>query len=314
MELATQMRERVQALQEMQRFPRLRMAMQAARGLWWHAPIFAPPGSYASPIPDVADLQTRRTAIWGRQPRELPGIDLREGEQLALLDALAPYLADFQEFLGAPTQSPPRYAWPNRSFSKADAAVLYALMRHMRPQRILGTGAGYAASILLDINERAFADRIACAFIEPHPRQLLAVLRPADREKVELIRQPVTAVSPQVFANLQVNDILFVDGAHVLKTGGDLNALLFEILPSLASGVYVHFHDVGYPFEYCESTVATGRAWNEAYALRAFLQYNSAFEVVCYVAYLDRFARGKLTDYAPGTAFSAGTSLWLRRV
>jgi hypothetical protein len=293
------------------------MAMNAAFGLRWRAPMSSPPGAYASPIPNLAELEARRAAIWGRQPRTLAGIDLREQEQFALLDTLAPYLRDFNDFLAATTsidtQIPPRYAWPNRYYSKADAAISYALLRYLRPRRVLGVGAGYAASLLLDINERHFGGRIACAFVEPSPRQLLAALRPADRAKVELIRQPVATVSPRLFAYLRANDILFVDGAHLLKTGGDLNALLFEILPALPSGVYIHFHDVGYPFEYAESEVARGRAWNETYALRAFLQYNDAFEIACYVAYLDRFARGKLTDYAPGTAFSAGTSLWLRR-
>jgi|ERR1041384_1342521 hypothetical protein len=40
----------------------------------------------------------------------------------------------------------------------------------------------------------------------------------------------------------------------------------------VAPGVYVHFHDVCFPFEYPEEWMCQGRAWNEAYLLRAFLQ------------------------------------------
>lgn len=306
MELAIRVKERVQSL------PRLMAVVQTARSLRHRAPMAVPPGDDASPIPQLAPLEARRAAIWGRVPRTLPGIELDDAGQLALLDALAPYLNDFNALLATDPASR-RYAWPNRAFAKADAAILYALIRHLRPTRILGVGAGNAASVILDTNARHLADRVACAFVEPHPRELRAALHPADLAKVELIRQPVSAVNPALFATLQANDILFVDGGHVLKTGGDLNTLLFEILPHLASGVYVHFHEIGYPFEYAESEVAMGRAWNEAYALRAFLQYNRAFTIACFVAYLDRFHRNRLTDYMPGTAFSQGTSLWLRR-
>lgn len=312
MELAIRVKERVQSS------PRLMTVVQTARSLRHRAPLAVPPGDDASPIPRLAPLEARRAAIWGRVPRTLPGIDLDDAGQLALLDALAPYLNDFNALL-ATDPAPRRYASGLRSnraltpFAKADAAILYALIRHLRPTRILGVGAGYAASVILDTNTRHFADRIACAFVEPHPRELRTALHPGDLAKIELIRQPVGALDPALFATLQANDILFVDGGHVLKTGGDLNALLFAILPHLASGVYVHFHEIRYPFEYAESEVAIGRAWNEAYALRAFLQYNRAFTIACFVAYLDRFHRNRLTDYMPGTAFSQGTSLWLRR-
>src|SRR5690349_13310638 len=129
MELATRMKERVQHL------PRLMTAVQAARGLRWRAPLWAPPGHYYSPIPSLTDLEARRPAIWGRTPRELAGIDPDEDGQLALLDALAPSLADFADVFAPSNPGARRYSWPNASFAKADAAILYALIRHLRPTR-----------------------------------------------------------------------------------------------------------------------------------------------------------------------------------
>ena len=53
-----------------------------------------------------------------------------------------------------------------------------------------------------------------------------------------------------VFEKLEENDILFIDSSHVSKMDSDVNFLFFEILPRLKSGVYIHFHDVFYPFIY----------------------------------------------------------------
>ncbi len=83
------------------------------------------------------------------------------------------------------------------------------------------------------------------------------------------------------FSTLNKNDILFIDSTHVLKTASDVHYELFSILPSLNKGVLVHFHDIQYPFEYPRPWLfKDNMSWNEIYALRAFLMYNSAFEVV----------------------------------
>lgn len=51
-------------------------------------------------------------------------------------------------------------------------------------------------------------------------------------------------VDPDVFAKLDAGDILFLDTTHVCKTGSDVNHELFQIPPTLKTGVVVHFHDV----------------------------------------------------------------------
>jgi len=86
--------------------------------------------------------------------------------------------------------------------------------------------------------------------------------------------------------------------------GSDVNRILFEVLPALASGVLIHFHDVFYPFEYPEPWVSEGWGWNETYLLRAFLEYNQAFEVVLWADMLRTMGH---------VAGDCG-SLWLRRL
>jgi hypothetical protein len=104
-----------------------------------------------------------------------------------------------------------------------------------------------------------------------------------------------------------------VDSTHVAKVGSDVNHILFEVLPSLRSGVYVHFHDIYFPFEYPKEWVYQGRAWNEAYVLRAFLQHNDAYEIVLFGSFLSAFHRPWLAERMPLVARNPGSSLWLRK-
>jgi hypothetical protein len=48
----------------------------------------------------------------------------------------------------------------------------------------------------------------------------------------------------------------------------------------------IHFHDVFWPFEYPEQWIHGGRAWNENYILKAFLQFNASFKVLFFNSYI----------------------------
>ena len=125
-----------------------------------------------------------------------------------------------------------------------------------------------------------FDNEIQCTFIEPHPKLLKSLLKQGDLERIEIVPRPLQDVDLELFESLRANDILFIDSTHVAKIGSDVNRIFFEILPALATGVYVHFHDIFYPFEYPREWIYEGRAWNEAYMLRAFLMYNAASGVL----------------------------------
>ena len=115
------------------------------------------------------------------------------------------------------------------------------------------------------------------------------------------------------FEELGDNDILFIDSSHVCKAGSDVNFLVFNVLPALAPGVVVHFHDIGWPFEYPLQWIADGRAWNEAYLLRAFLQYNRSFEILVFNSYAYRTFRSFFEKRMPLYLERPGGSLWLRK-
>ena len=106
-----------------------------------------------------------------------------------------------------------------------------------------------------------------------------------------------------------------VDSTHVLRTGSDVCFELFEILPRLAPGALVHFHDMFWPFEYPRSwAVDENRSWNELYAVRAFLTNNEQWEVVFFNDYFAKLETKRIEDTYPNFLRNSGGALWLRRL
>lgn len=268
------------------------------------------PGHFYSPIPSLDEVRAREAEIFGPPPSSLPGIDLRADDQVALVRELARFYAE----MPFPREQSPetRYWFENWAYSYADAIFLYSMLRHLQPRRVIEVGSGFSSAAMLDTADRWLPDT-SFAFIDPDTATLDALLRPADHERVTVVRARLQDVPLATFATLGASDILFIDSTHVSKTGSDVNRILFDILPGLAAGVHVHFHDVFYPFEYPKEWVYEGRAWNEDYILRAFLEFNDTFEIVLFGTWLARFHRELLDALMPLTRENPGGSLWLRR-
>lgn len=149
---------------------------------------------------------------------------------------------------------------------------------------------------------------------DPFPQRLQSLLRSGDESRVAILQHRLEEIALERFRLLDDNDILFADSTHVSKIGSDVNRLVFEILPVLRPGVYVHFHDIFYPFEYPEPWVYEGRAWNEAYLLRAFLQFNRAFKIRLFNTFLAQFHGDLLAHKMPLCLRNPGGSLWIQRV
>jgi hypothetical protein len=273
---------------------------------------FAPPGHYYSPIPDATYVATHRARIFNRTVEAIPGIDLRTEAQLGLVKQLAPYCAQLP-FPEQPSVGS-RYYFDNQFFCYGDALVLYGMLRHLRPQRVIEVGSGFSSAVMLDTNDRFLARNVEFTFIEPYPDRLNDLLSDEDRSAHRIIASPVQDVSPAVFQTLRANDILFIDSSHVGKVGSDVVYLMNEIVPTLRPGVYVHIHDLMWPFEYPEDWILGGRAWNEAYLVRAFLQFNHAFEIVCFNSYLGEHYADVMAAAIPRFMNNSGGSFWIRRV
>jgi hypothetical protein len=131
---------------------------------------------------------------------------------------------------------------------------------------------------------------------------------------VRILDHSVQDTSLGIFEELSSGDVLFIDSTHVLRPGSDVCFELFQVLPRLARGVLVHFHDMFWPFEYPRSwIVQENRSWNELYAVRAFLMYNKAWEVVMFNDYMANFEAPLIESTYPAFLRNSGGALWLER-
>lgn len=272
---------------------------------------FVPPGHFYSAIPALSEIRADEARLFAPPPRTLPGVDLREGAQLALLESFLPFYRE-QPF-PADRTPPLRYWFENPSYSWSDAIFLHCMLRHLCPRRVVEVGSGHSSCVTLDTNERFLGGRADCTFVEPYPELLRSLLRAGDEASIRIIPSRLQDVPLAVFEALEANDVLFVDSTHVSKIGSDVNHLFFEVLPRLRPGVHVHLHDVFHPFEYPRDWILEGRAWTEAYLLRAFLAFNGAFEVVVFNTFLETFHRPWFEANMPLCLRNPGGSLWMRR-
>jgi predicted O-methyltransferase YrrM len=250
-------------------------------------------------------------SVWTRES-QLLGIDLQTKKQLQLLSQFR-YADELQRF---PLNGNPKdgFYYSNRMFGPADAEILYSMIRHVKPRRVIEIGSGYStllAKAALDRNgAEGFDSEHIC--IEPFP--------PSWLEKVQitrLVQKPVEVIDAAFFEQLRANDILFIDSSHVLRIGGDVWFEYLEVLPRLLPGVLVQVHDIFLPFEYPVSWVREKRwFWTEQHLLQAFLAFNSAFEVVLALSYLNAHHREELAAAAPVYKEDSSCrpgSFWMRR-
>jgi hypothetical protein len=274
------------------------------------APMAFPPGHYYSPLVDIGDPGTLRI-LRERLSAPLPAgvhIDvdaMRETlQRLARHHASFPFPRDQQETL--------RFYYGNPYFGCHDASVYFSMLLEYRPRRVVEIGSGFSTRLLLDTNERFFHNEMDITAIDPSPSQSVD---PRSSPHTDFLKCRVQDAPLGLFDQLAANDILFVDSSHVSKTGSDVNFYVFEILPRLKAGVLVHIHDILYPFEYlAEWVVEDKRSWNEAYLIRAFLQYNTAFEILYWNNFVYHFLGSYLRTLMPLCLANEGGSLWLRRV
>lgn len=185
------------------------------------------------------------------------------------------------------------------------------MLAEFRPERVVEIGSGFSSRLLLDTSERFFRGETEITLIDPSPGTL-DDLSPTTRTRMLSCR--VQDAPFELFDELGANDILFVDSSHVGKTGSDVNHYLFQILPRLKPAVIIHIHDIFSPFEYlAEWVLADNRSWNEAYLVHAFLQYNSAFEIVYWNNYAFHFLGAELREAMPLCMENEGGSLWIRK-
>ncbi len=279
-----------------------------------------PPGHFYSPLPEAEDLFQHEGELCDRTITEIAGIDLNVARQLELLNAFSRYHNELP--FNDHKTSEVRYWLDNGFFSYGDAVILFSVLRHFQPRTVIEVGSGFSSAAMLDTNDLFFAGAINFVFIEPYPERLYELLSRRDTDTYTILQSRVQKVPIGTFSQLTNHDVLFIDSSHISKTGSDVNHLLSQVLPSLATGVIIHFHDIFWPFEYPNEWLLDGRAWNEAYMLKSFLQYNDSFEIIYFNEFIQKHHSATLQEKLPEARrqpthypLSQGnSSLWLRKI
>lgn len=274
---------------------------------------FAQPGHFYSPIPDLRDVDKDAGRIFDRSLRTIPGVDMREEAQLELFSELADTLTTWS-FPDEADGEHRYFSGPgNFAYNIGDGMILHAMLRRVGPKRFVEIGSGFSSCVTLDTNERFLDGSMDITFVEPYPELLYSLIRPQERHRVRVLETRLQNVPDEVFSALEAGDVLFIDSTHVARVGSDVLDVFGRVLPLLAKGVIVHFHDVFWPFEYPESWVREGRAWTELYVLRSFLQFNHEFEIMLFNDYLAAVHRDLIATRLPRMLENPGGAMWLRR-
>jgi len=273
---------------------------------------YEPPGHFYSPIPSKQDVEEHIERIFRHgMLSPFAAIRMDDQTQIDFLECLKPY------YPSVPFQSGPRegllYELDNPHFTHTDVIILFCAMNHFRPARLIEVGSGFSTCAILDTNRLFLDSKTQITAIEPHAK-LLRELIAKSHDSITIIEKKLQETGLEVFDQLSAGDILFIDSTHISKAGSDVNCIIFEILPRIKSGVIVHIHDIYLALDYPDVWLREGRAWNESYLLRAFLEYNEHFRILLYVSYMQNKYEDWFRQNMPDTLLGKGGSFWMEKI
>jgi len=271
---------------------------------------------FYQPIPDIAELEKRK--VWDKISK-LKGLKFEPEKYLSFLKEMALKYSDECDWPNEPDNNPNNFYLHNSTFSYGCAAPLHCIIRFHKPKKIIEIGSGFSSKIIkaaINLNKK---ENYLTEYIIIDPYTYLD--EKYFSQNTTIIRKPVELMDPEYFKILQEGDILFIDSSHVSKIGSDVNFEILEVLPLLNKGVLIHFHDISLPYEYPKIysiTPAFRVFWTEAYLLQAFLAFNSDFEIILPMNYLENEYINDLKKMYPKSiktnfGFVSG-SFWIKRI
>lgn len=187
---------------------------------------------------------------------------MMEAAEFAFRDVLAAVDACADALLAIGREPPPAPRWQQDWFPRLDAAAAYAMVRTLRPQRLVEVGGGHSTRFFARaVGDGGLATRITV--VDPAPRAAVTAL------PVEHIRACVQELTTDPFADVAGGDMVAIDSSHLLMPGTDVDILLNRVLPGLPTGVLVHLHDIFLPDGYPEAW--RWRGYNEQLGVAALL-------------------------------------------
>ncbi len=251
------------------------------------------PRHFYSEIPNIRAL--RGTTSW-RKPRSFKGILSDIDSQSTWVDQCTKNYRDaLKEF--AVHKSAVKMNGSDEGYGEVEADFLYCFIRSQRPRQIVQIGCGVSTAVCqLAARDEGYSPRIVC--IEPYPTDFLQ--KESNAGRIELVPRMVQDAGAECASGLGAGDLFFVDSSHTLAPAGELNLIILEMLPRLAPGVYVHFHDICFPYDYSPDTLSTALFFShETALLYAFLLMNRDFEIAGSLSMLHHQRLDDLRQFFP---------------
>jgi hypothetical protein len=279
------------------------------------------PVHYYSSIPHVHGLALRTD--WKR-PRSMKGISMRSVEgQLAFLEKLfssVPAIDQYDFHAKALEKT-----GVDGGYGAIESQVLAAFVSSQNITKVVQVGCGVSTAVMLDSVEKQNRKlNITC--IEPYPGTYLH--RQSREGRINLVENIAQLVDLEIYTQLTAGDLLFIDSTHTVAPGSEVNGIILEVLPRLEVGVWVHFHDIYFPYDYPRGLLSDDLFFSQETALLyAFLLQNASFVVEISMSVLHYTAPSQLklliSKYDPqcsdeGLATTGGlhfpSSIYLKKV
>lgn len=264
------------------------------------------PRHFYSEIPNIRML--RSTSQW-KKPRSLFGVLGDIEAQLTWADECTKrFRANLKKF--EIHRAAVRMNGSDEGYGEVEADFLYCFVRSHRPAQIVQIGCGVSTAVcLIAARDEDYNPRIIC--IEPYPTEFLK--REKEAGRIELVAKKVEDVGAECATWLREGDLFFVDSSHTLAPAGEVNLIVFEMLPRLVPGTYIHFHDIHFPYDYNPDTLSTALFFqHETALLYAFLLMNDHFRILASLGMLYHMRLSELVRLSPDMrpkAFDEGLAL-----
>ena len=142
---------------------------------WWSSRLRASGGSGSRPATSTRPSPTGPTSTGSWPMRPAPSTTFRAGpavdQQWELLESLGP-LYRSHPFSDGGTDGQ-RYRFLNEAYGHGDGLTLHAMLRHLRPARIVEVGSGWSSACMLDTADGFLDPAPKVTFVEPYPTKLL---------------------------------------------------------------------------------------------------------------------------------------------
>jgi hypothetical protein len=251
------------------------------------------PRHFYSEIPNIRELRT--TTEW-REPFSMAGIVGDIPSQVRFVDQCTASVRGKLASLNLLRKACDLNG-SDEGFGAVEADFLYCFVRKHRPPKIVQVGCGVSTAVcLMASRDENYRPKIIC--IEPYPTSFLR--NASDSGDIQLVEKKLQNVYRQIADWVSQGDLFFVDSSHTLGPAGEVSRIVLEILPRLPLGVFAHFHDIWFPYDYSPGVLDESLFfWHETALLFAFLCMNQRFRIEASLSLLHHEAQDELRMCIP---------------